>query len=127
VAYSPLGRGFLTGQYTSPAQFEAGDFRLHGPRFLGQNFERNLALVQVVRERAAVRQCTPAQLALAWVLAHGDGVVAIPGTKRVARLEENAAALEVKLSVEEVEAISAALPAVHGDRYPEGAMRAVNR
>lgn len=127
VAYSPLGRGFLTGQYTSTAQFEAGDFRLSGPRFQGENFEQNLALVQVVRERAAARKCTAAQLALAWVLARGEDVVAIPGTRRVARLEENAAALDVKLSAEEVESIAAALPAVHGDRYAEGAMRAVNR
>lgn len=127
VAYSPLGRGFLTGQYTSTAQFEAGDFRLSGPRFQGENFERNLALVQVVRERAIAMKCTPAQLALAWVLARGKDVVAIPGTKRVARLQENAAAMDVNLSPEEVEAIAAALPAVHGDRYSEGAMRGVNR
>src|SRR5262249_11472628 len=127
VAYSPLGRGFLTGQYTSTAQFSEGDFRLRAPRFVGENFEHNLALVEAVRAQAAARKCTPAQFALAWVLARGTDVVAIPGTRRVTRLEENANALEVKLSAEEAEEIAAALPAVRGDRYPEGSMRSVNR
>jgi len=127
VAYSPLGRGFLTGQYTSTTQFSTGDFRQRAPRFVGENFEHNLALVEAVRARAAAKRCTPAQFALAWVLARGEDVIAIPGTRRVTRLEENAAALEVKLTVEELEEIAAALPAVHGERYAEGGMRSVNR
>jgi aryl-alcohol dehydrogenase-like predicted oxidoreductase len=126
VAYSPLGRGFLTGQYTSVSQFTAGDFRTRGPRFLGENFDRNLALVEAVRAFAAEKECTPAQLALAWVLAR-EQVVAIPGTRKIERLEENARAIDVRLSAEEVERIAAAMPPVFGARYPEFAMKAVGR
>jgi aryl-alcohol dehydrogenase-like predicted oxidoreductase len=121
VAYSPLGRGFLTGQITSPDDFEDDDFRRYSPRFQGENFAANLALVQRVTSLAAEKDCTPGQLALAWVLAQGDDVVAIPGTKRRAYLEENVEAAEISLSQSELEAIDEAAPrgAASGDRYPD--------
>jgi aryl-alcohol dehydrogenase-like predicted oxidoreductase len=121
VAYSPLGRGFLTGQITSPEDFEADDFRRHNPRFQGENFVKNLELVDRVRSLAAEKDCTPGQLALAWVLAQGDDVVAIPGTKRRAYLEENVEAAEISLSESELAAIDEAAPrgAASGDRYPD--------
>src|ERR1700752_3035143 len=111
VAYSPLGRGFLTGQITSPDDFAPNDFRRHNPRFQGANFERNLQLVDRVREIANETDCTPGQLALAWVMAQGDDIVPIPGTKRRAYLEENVAATEVELTADELAAIDDAAPA----------------
>src|SRR5579862_9067807 len=110
VPYSPLGRGFLTGQITSLDDFAADDFRRHSPRFRGENFAKNLDLVAQVRQLAAEKGCTPAQLALAWVLAQGDDVVPIPGTKRVKYLEENAGALDVKLTADDLAKIDAAFP-----------------
>src|SRR5690606_17522463 len=127
VAYSPIGRGWLTGTITSPDQFAEGDFRRTSPRFSKENFAANLALVERVKEVAAEIGCTPAQAALAWVLAQGEDIVAIPGTKRVRYLEENAAADAIRLTDEQLERLSAAVPvgAVKGDRYPEPLMRAL--
>jgi aryl-alcohol dehydrogenase-like predicted oxidoreductase len=121
VAYSPLGRGFLTGQIRTPDDFSEGDFRGNLPRFSGENFVHNLELVDKVRSLAGEKGCTPAQLALAWVLALGDDVVPIPGTKRRTYLEENVAALGVALSVTDLAAIEAVFPngAGAGDRYPD--------
>ncbi|MDQ1681725.1 MAG: hypothetical protein QOH99_266 [Frankiaceae bacterium] len=126
VAYSPLGRGFLTGQITSPDDLASDDFRRYHPRFQGENFTRNLDLVARVREIAAAKGCTPGQLALAWVLAQGEDIVAIPGTKRVAYLEENLEALSVTLTAEDLRALDEAMPAgaTAGDRY--GDMSSVN-
>jgi len=121
VAYSPLGRGFLTGQITSLDDFAPDDFRRHSPRFQGDNFAKNLDLVAQVRKLAADKGCTPGQLALAWVLAQGDDVVPIPGTKRVKYLEENAGALDVTLTSADLATIDAAFPndAAAGARYPD--------
>jgi aryl-alcohol dehydrogenase-like predicted oxidoreductase len=129
VAYSPLGRGFLTGRWTSPDDLPADDWRRHNPRFQGDNFRRNLAIVDRVKAIASRKRCTPAQLALAWVLAQGDDVVPIPGSKRRERLEENAAAADVTLTAEDLREIDAAVPAgsASGTRYPEAAMHTVNR
>ena len=128
VAYSPLGRGFLTGAITKPEDFDADDYRRHSPRFQGENFARNLSLVEQVQALAARKGCTPAQLALAWVLAQGQDIVAIPGTKRRSRLDENLGALQVELSAAELAAIDAVFPpdAAAGPRYPEAMMAAVN-
>ncbi|WP_267124322.1 aldo/keto reductase, partial [Xanthomonas sacchari] len=119
VPYSPLGRGFLTGAIRSPEDFEADDYRRHSPRFQGENFDRNLQLVERVRELAQAKGVTPGQLALAWVLAQGEDLVPIPGTKRLAYLEENLGALQVKLSAEELAQIEAIFPAdaAAGHRY----------
>ncbi len=121
VAYSPLGRGFLTGQITSPDDFGDDDFRRHQPRFQGENFARNLDLVSQVGEMAAERGISAGQLALAWVQAQGDDVVAIPGTKRRTYLEENVASLDVKLTPDDMGRLEAILPAggAAGDRYPD--------
>jgi len=121
VAYSPLGRGFLTGQIRSPEDFEEGDFRRHNPRFQGDNFRRNLDLVARVEEIADEKGRTAGQIALAWLLARGDDIVPIPGTKRRGYLEENAEAADVELSDEEVERIEQAFPqgAAAGERYPD--------
>ncbi len=121
VAYSPLGRGFLTGQISSPDDFPEGDFRKFLPRFTGTNFTHNLALVDTVRELAAAKDCTPGQLALAWVLGRGDDVVPIPGTKRRSYLEENVAAADVVLDAADMVAIDEAFPAdvTAGSRYPD--------
>jgi aryl-alcohol dehydrogenase-like predicted oxidoreductase len=121
VAYSPLGRGFLTGQITSPDDFAEGDFRKFLPRFTGENFTRNIELVDRVRELAAAKGCTAGQLALAWVLSRGDDVVPIPGTKRRTYLEENIAATEVVLAAADLAAIDEAFPpdASSGLRYPD--------
>ncbi|HZE05136.1 MAG TPA: aldo/keto reductase, partial [Solirubrobacteraceae bacterium] len=121
VAYSPLGRGFLTGQITSPDDFAPDDFRRSNPRFQGANFSRNLELVERVREIAAEKDCTPGQLALAWVMAQGGDVVPIPGTKRRSYLEENVAAHELSLSDEDLQRIDDAAPAgaAAGDRYAD--------
>ncbi|HMD56374.1 MAG TPA: aldo/keto reductase [Solirubrobacteraceae bacterium] len=126
VAYSPLGRGFLSGRFTSPEELDEGDFRRYGPRFTGQNLEHNLRLAERVRELAAEKGITPAQLALAWVLHRGEHVVPIPGTKRVSYLEENLAAADVQLTLEEVQRIAEEVPAAAGDRYDEQGMRSVN-
>ncbi len=121
VAYSPLGRGFLTGQITSPEDFPDGDFRAHLPRFTGENFAHNIELVDRVRSLAAELGCTPGQLALAWVLSRGEDVVPIPGTKRRAYLEENVAAIDVVLSEGDLASIESVFPAGAGagDRYPD--------
>jgi aryl-alcohol dehydrogenase-like predicted oxidoreductase len=127
VAYSPLGRGFLSGKIRSLDQLEPGDYRRFAPRFQGDNFARNLAVVDRVAEIAAELDATPSQVALAWVLAQGDDIVPIPGTTRVARLEENVAAANVKLSAEQLGRIEEAAPKgfAAGDRYAD--MSAVNR
>jgi aryl-alcohol dehydrogenase-like predicted oxidoreductase len=119
VAYSPLGRGFLTGRFRGPQDLAADDWRHTSPRFQAGNFEANLELARRVAEVAAQRGCTPAQLALAWVLARGEDVVPIPGTKRVARLEENLAAAAVRLSAADVESLDRLFPvgAARGERY----------
>jgi aryl-alcohol dehydrogenase-like predicted oxidoreductase len=125
VAYSPLGRGFLTGQITSPDDFEADDFRRFQPRFQGENLTRNLELVDQVKAMADEKGITAAQLALAWVHAQGDDVVPIPGTKRRSYLEQNVAAIDVHLSPDDMARLEAILPAggAAGDRYPD--MRSV--
>ncbi|NKF22389.1 aldo/keto reductase [Solimonas marina] len=127
VAYSPLGRGFLSGAYRSPDDFDADDYRRDSPRFQGENFTRNLELVAKVAEFAAARGCTPAQLALAWVLARGDDIVPIPGTKRRRYLEENIGALSVQLSARDLADLEAVFPAgaAAGLRYPEASMGTV--
>jgi aryl-alcohol dehydrogenase-like predicted oxidoreductase len=126
VPYSPLGRGFLSGRFNSPEELDAGDFRRHGPRFTGENLEQNKMLAAKVAEIAADKGITPAQLALAWVLAQGDDVVPIPGTKRRTYLEQNAAAVDVQLTEEDLERIDAELPQVAGARYDEAGMAAIN-
>jgi aryl-alcohol dehydrogenase-like predicted oxidoreductase len=127
VAYSPLGRGFLSGRFHSPEELDENDWRRTQPRFSEENTERNRALVAKVEELAAEKGCTPAQLALAWVLARGDDVVPIPGTKRRRYLEQNAAAVEVELTEQDLERIDAELPAPAGARYDEAGMASVNR
>jgi aryl-alcohol dehydrogenase-like predicted oxidoreductase len=126
VAYSPLGRGFLAGRFSSTEELDEGDFRRYGPRFTGENLERNHRLAQAVKEQAAQMQVTPGQLALAWVLSRSDHVVPIPGTKRVSYLEENLAAAEISLSDEEAQRIADAVPEPAGARYDEQGMRTVN-
>ncbi len=128
VPYSPLGRGFLTGRFQKPEDLPADDYRRNHPRFQGENFRKNLELVKKVEEIAREKGCTPGQLALAWVLAQGKDVVPIPGTKRRKYLEENVAALEVKLSAKDLQRIDGVSPkgAAAGSRYPERAMNAVN-
>jgi aryl-alcohol dehydrogenase-like predicted oxidoreductase len=129
VAYSPLSRGFLTGKIKSADDLEAGDWRLNTPRFQGENLRRNLELVRRVETLAAKKKCAPAQLALAWVLAQGDDIAPIPGTKRVKYLEENAGALAVTLAAAELKEIDAFAPigAAAGERYPAQAMQALDR
>ena len=121
VAYSPLGRGFLSGSIRSLDDLEENDFRRHSPRLQGENFERNLELVDRISEIAEEKGVTPGQLALAWVLHQGEGIVPIPGTKRRSYLEENVAASEIELSPDELERIDEAAPsgAASGDRYPD--------
>ncbi len=129
VAYSPLGRGFLTGRFQKTEDFaEKGDIRRTGPRFSGDNLERNLRLVEQVKEMAEKKRCTPAQLALAWVLAQGHDIVPIPGTRRVRYLEENLNALGVRLSGEDKSALAEAFPpgVTAGDRYPAPGMKMLN-
>ena len=127
VAYSPLGRGFLSGRIHSVDDLEASDFRRANPRFQGENFQKNLDLVERVEELAASKGCTAAQIALAWVLAQGEDIVPIPGTTRVKNLEENVSALDVELSDEELQDLEAVFPkgAAAGDRYAD--MSAINR
>jgi len=128
VPYSPLGRGFLTGAITKPEDFAEDDYRRHTPRFQGGNFARNLQLVEKVKALAAKKECKPSQLALAWVLAQGDDIVPIPGTKHRRYLEENAAAADIALDKRELTEIDAVFPpdAVAGTRYPEAMMRILN-
>jgi aryl-alcohol dehydrogenase-like predicted oxidoreductase len=129
VAYSPLGRGFLTGQIKRVEDLPENDYRRNSPRFQGDNFTRNLELVAEVERIAQEKGCTPAQLALAWVLAQGDDIVAIPGSKRRSKLEDNAGALAVTLSVEDRARIDRILPpgAAAGERYAPAQMQALNR
>jgi aryl-alcohol dehydrogenase-like predicted oxidoreductase len=127
VPYSPLGRGFLTGAIKSVDDLAPDDFRRSTPRFQGENFQRNLDLVAKVEELAAAKGVTPAQLALAWVLAQGDDIVPIPGTRRIDRLEENVGALDVELTAEDLAEISAALPEGLGDRYSAQGMATLDR
>lgn len=129
VPYSPLGRGFLTGQIKSFENFEPGDYRRNSPRFQGENFQKNLDLVARLEDMASARGCTPSQLALAWVLAQGGDVVPIPGTKRRDRLDENLGALEHVLCPGELQELNGLFPpgAAAGTRYPEAAMHMVNR
>ncbi|MGH9129370.1 MAG: aldo/keto reductase [Acidimicrobiales bacterium] len=128
VAFSPLGRGFLSGAITSPDDFPQGDVRRTYPRFQGENFARNLAVVAKVRELAEERGATPAQVAIAWVLAQGDDVVPIPGTKRRSYLEQNVGALAVELTGDDLATLEALAPrtAVAGDRYPPEQMALLN-
>lgn len=128
VAYSPLGRGFLTGQIKRYEDLAPDDFRRHSPRFQGENFQKNLDLVRRIEDLAAEKECKPSQLALAWVLAQGDDIVPIPGTKRRAYLEENLAAVEVTLTADELKRIDDAAPkgAAAGLRYQEAAMSMLN-
>ena len=127
VPYSPLGRGFLTGQITKPEDLAADDYRRHSPRFQGENFTKNLELVAKVKELAAKKHCTPGQLALAWVLAQGNDIVPIPGTKRRTYLDENLGALDVVLSKEDLNAIDAIAPrdVAAGLRYPAAMMGSI--
>jgi len=128
VAYSPLGRGFLTGQIKSPDDFAPDDTRRVWPRFQGENFQKNLDLVKHIEELAAEKGCTPSQLAIAWVLAQGDDIVPIPGTKHHTYLEENFAALDVKLSADDLRHIEAVAPKgiALGARYPQALMGSIN-
>jgi len=129
VAYSPLGRGFLTGKFKAFADLPPDDHRRKMPRFQGENFNQNLVLVRQIEELAAGRGCTPAQIALAWVLAQGDDIVPIPGTKRRTYLEENVGAITIELSEEELERLNSIAPPgiPAGKRYPEAMMHLLNR
>jgi aryl-alcohol dehydrogenase-like predicted oxidoreductase len=129
VAYSPLGRGFLTGEFKSPSDFPDDDSRRNHPRFQGENFDKNISLVGEVEAMAREKGCTTAQLALAWVLAQGEDVVPIPGTKHVRYLDQNIGALEVRLTAEDLRRLDAILPpgAAAGQRYHERGMETVNR
>ena len=126
VAYSPLGRGFLTGRFRSPDDFAADDWRRQNPRFAAENFQKNLAIVARVEALAKAKSCTPAQLAIAWMLTRDSNIFPIPGSTRAERVEENAAAAGIQLSAEDMASLDAIAPVVAGDRYAEGAMRAVN-
>src|ERR1700723_36181 len=128
VAYSPLGRGFLTGQFQKFEDLAADDYRRFSPRFQGENFQKNLDLVKAVEEMAREKGCQPSQLALAWVLAQGDDVVPIPGTKRRKYLEENVAALDLDLTIDDLRRLNEVFPtgAASGLRYPEHMMNMVN-
>jgi aryl-alcohol dehydrogenase-like predicted oxidoreductase len=129
VAYSPLGRGFLTGRFRTFEELPADDYRRNQPRFQGANFQKNLDLVSHIEQLAKRKQCTPSQLALAWLLAQGQDVVPIPGTKRVKYLEENVGALDVQLSPDDLRRIDEIAPVgvAAGTRYPERGMETVNR
>jgi aryl-alcohol dehydrogenase-like predicted oxidoreductase len=127
VAYSPLGRGFLTGQIKSPADLAPDDWRHRNPRFQGENFQKNLDLAERVQALAREKGCTAAQLALAWLLSRGKDIVPIPGSTRAERVAENAGALDVQLTAADIASLDALAPTVAGERYAEGGMRAVNR
>src|SRR5204863_6192566 len=126
VPYSPLGRGFLSGRFKSPDELDDSDFRRSGPRFTGENLDANQRIASKVAEIAAEKEITPAQLTLAWVLAQGVDLVPIPGTKRRKYLEENAAAVDVELSHDDLARIDAELPKAAGERYDQDGMAAVN-
>src|SRR5690606_15398568 len=127
VAYAPLSRGFLSGEFRKPEDIK--DHRAHMPRYQGENFYKNLALVEKIRSMAIEKGCTPSQLAIAWVLAQGEDIITIPGTKRVKYLEENLASEKVELTNEDLENIREIMPSgiVSGTRYPEKFMSALNR
>ncbi len=129
VAYSPLGRGFLTGRFARPEDIPADDFRRNNPRFQGENFSTNLKLVERVREIASAKHCSPGQLALAWVAAQGNNIVPIPGTKRRTYLEENVRSIDVMLTREDLDRIDEVAPkgVAAGTRYPEAAMQTLGR
>ncbi len=129
VAYSPLGRGFLTGRFKRPEDLPKEDFRRNNPRFQGENFQKNLRLVERIKEIASEKQCTASQLALAWVAAQGDDIVPIPGTKRRSYLEENVRALDVRLTKQEMDRINEVMPrgVTAGTRYPESVMPMLGR
>jgi aryl-alcohol dehydrogenase-like predicted oxidoreductase len=129
VPYSPLGRGFLTGRFKSDQSLDAADYRRHTPRFQGENFERNLGLLKEVEALAAEKGATPGQIALAWVMAQGDDIVPIPGTKRRAYLEENAGAEKLALSVTDLRRLSAAFPkgVAAGERYQAASMKSIDQ
>jgi aryl-alcohol dehydrogenase-like predicted oxidoreductase len=129
VPYSPLGRGFLTGSFKTEADVQDGDFRKNNPRFQGENFAANAALVKTIEDIAATKHATAAQIALAWVLAQGDDIVPIPGTKRRKYLEQNIAAADVQLTAGELDKLSTTFAhgATQGTRYPAAAMGALNR
>jgi len=129
VAYSPLGRGFLTGRFRTIDDLPADDYRRSSPRFQGENFQKNLDLVRHIESVARQKQCTPSQLALAWLLARGNDIVPIPGTKHVTYLEENVGALDVSLSADDLARIDAIAPrgVASGARYPEASMTTTNR
>jgi len=128
VAYSPLGRGFLTGRFNKQEDLSEDDWRRHHPRFEGENFQRNLRLVDGVKQMANEKRCTPAQLALAWVLAQGDDIVPIPGTKHIRYLEEDLGALQIRFAPDELRRMEDAFPlgAAAGERYHAEGMKAVN-
>ena len=128
VAYSPLGRGFLTGRFRNEQDFESGDYRQNSPRFQGDNFKQNLAMVKSLEELASEKGCTPAQLALAWLLARGEDIVPIAGTKRRSYLEQNAGAVQVRLTAADLARLDRAAPrgATAGARYVPEAMKRVN-
>ncbi len=129
VAYSPLGRGFLTGQIKKFEDFDAADYRRNSPRFQGDNFAKNLALVNKIEAMAEAKGCTASQLALAWVMAQRDFIFPIPGTKRIKYLEENIQSLDVRLSIDDLEELDLIVPkgAAAGTRYPESTMNSVNK
>ncbi|MEV5103761.1 aldo/keto reductase [Streptomyces massasporeus] len=127
VPYSPLGRGFLAGRFTSPDDLDVNDWRRQNPRFQDANLEANLRLAAKVKEIAAEKDVTPAQLAIAWVLAQGEDLVPIPGTKRRTYLEQNAAAVDIELTKDDLARIDSELPEAAGERYDEAGMRSVNR
>jgi len=127
VAYSPLGRGFLTGRFRGVNDLAADDWRRYNPRFQAENFDANLVLADRITEAAAAKGCTPAQLALAWLLAQGPDIIPIPGTRKIPRLEENAAAVDIVLTKDEAKALRDQVPQPSGDRYPAASMASVNR
>jgi aryl-alcohol dehydrogenase-like predicted oxidoreductase len=127
VAYSPIGRGFLAGRFTDPSELDEGDFRRHGPRFTGDNLKHNQQLAAKIRELASEKGCAPGQLALAWVLAQGEDIVPIPGTKRVSYLEENWGAIGVELGDDDLARIEAELPQAAGERYDRSGMATLNQ
>ena len=127
IAYSPLGRGFLTGQYKSPDDFEEGDFRRGNPRFSKENFPKNLELVEKIKAIADKKGCTPGQLTLAWLMLQGEDIIPIPGTKKIPYLEENMGSLKVQITEEENAEIRKAIESaqISGSRYPEAGMKSV--
>jgi aryl-alcohol dehydrogenase-like predicted oxidoreductase len=127
VAYSPLGRGFLTGRFKSPDDLSPDDWRRNNPRFQGENFQKNLDLVARVEVLARTKGCTPAQLAIAWLLSRGNDIIPIPGSTRPERVEENAASATIALTPGEIASLDAVGSSVAGDRYPEGGMKTINR